>query len=86
MDADQLRDFLSKPMSNRGEEFMKRNQPSPEAQPSNAIAQHDSAIRNHLAGLVRALLQEGDPQKLHDLLIEHRNFIDSILDLLNPKT
>lgn len=85
MDADQLRDFLGKPTSNRAEDFMKRSQPSTAA-PSNAIAQHDSAIRNHLAGLVRAVLQEGNPQKLQDLLIEHRNFIDSILDLLNPKT
>jgi len=53
---------------------------------ADSAAQHDSAIRNHLAGLVRSLVQRGESQKLHDLLIEHRNFIDGILDLLtNPK-
>lgn len=49
------------------------------------IGHHDNAIRNHLAGLVRALLQTGDTAKLHALLVEHRSFIDGILSMLEGK-
>lgn len=49
------------------------------------VGHHDNAIRNHLAGLVRALLQTGDMAKLHELLVEHRSFIDGIITLIEGK-
>jgi hypothetical protein len=86
---EQLSEMIRRRSRNRAEEFMqktrKRSSGSPDAPVNEAGAHHDSAIRNHLAGLVRAFLQSGDREKLRELLIEHRNFIDSILQLLDQK-
>lgn len=93
---EQLRGMIGGPSRNRAEEFMQKARagrppkgqqvPSaPDPSMNEEGAQHDGAIRNHLAGLVRAFLQTGQKAKLRELLIEHRNFIDGILNLLDSQ-
>lgn len=89
---EQLREIIGGPSRNRAEEFMQKARASTAgqgAQPSTPLnevgAQHDGAIRNHLAGLVRAFMQTGEKEKLRELLVEHRNFIDGILELLDKQ-
>lgn len=89
---EQLREMIGSPSRNRAEEFMQKAPAprSPAGPPAGAPineagAHHDSAIRNHLAGLVRSFLQSGDKAKLRELLVEHRNFIDGILNLLDSQ-
>ena len=94
---EQLREMIGGPSRNRAEEFMHKartgRSPDPRSPagppagaPINEVgAHHDGAIRNNLAGLVRAFLQSGDKAKLRELLVEHRNFIDGILNLLDSQ-
>jgi len=49
------------------------------------VMRFDAAIRSNLAELVRNLLQQGKTEKLGELLQDHKQFIDSILGLLNNK-
>lgn len=45
-------------------------------------ANHDMQIRNHLASLVRAMLQDNKRAELEQALLAHRGFIDEVLLLL----
>ena len=94
---EQLREMIAGPSRRRAEEFTHKaragRSPDPRSAagaPAGALineagAHHDGAVRNHLAGLVRAFLQSGDKAKLRELLEEHRNFIDGILNLLDSQ-
>ncbi len=52
---------------------------------SGPYANHDMQIRNHLSGLVRAMLQDNKKTDLVQALHAHRAFIDEILVLLEKQ-
>ncbi|HMU83959.1 MAG TPA: hypothetical protein PKE49_19960 [Leptospiraceae bacterium] len=52
---------------------------------SGPYSNHDMQIRNHLSGLVRAMLQDNKKAELREVLHAHRAFIDEILVLLEKQ-
>jgi hypothetical protein len=50
---------------------------------SSEIMTHDSAVRQHLAELVKNLMSHGKVEQLESLLKEHRTFINDILEMLS---
>lgn len=56
--------------------------PDPQGIAAGPYANHDMQIRNHLSGLVRAMLQDNKRAELEQALLAHRGFIDEVLMLL----
>lgn len=54
-------------------------------QGNDPIASHDSAIRQHMGEIVRTLMNQGQTARLAEILHQHKEFIESILDLLEGK-
>ncbi|MCB1169070.1 MAG: hypothetical protein KDK25_01990 [Leptospiraceae bacterium] len=55
---------------------------NPEARSQDEATQHDGIIRKHLGELVTSLINSGQHQRLHAMLMEHRAFIDDIIQLI----
>gem|GEM_PF-1725471 len=54
----------------------------PESRSQDEASQHDGIIRKHLGELVTNLINSGQHQRLHSMLVEHRAFIDDIIQLI----
>ena len=65
---------------------MQGKQPSSGPQiPSNEssdIMTHDSAVRQHLAELVKGLLASGKLDQLESMLNDHKTFINDIIEMI----
>ncbi len=71
---------------NRVTQMLKGASGAPKGQePVDPIMKIDGAVRNYLAELVRNSLQANRHEQLHELLTEHRRFIDEIIVLLESQ-
>ncbi|MDH5654945.1 MAG: hypothetical protein OEZ34_03495 [Spirochaetia bacterium] len=59
-----------------------RTQPPIPPQEANSVMAADSAVRNNLAELVKALMSQGKIDQLEGLLKEHQTFINDILTMI----